>query len=354
MQADQLDQVSVRAALTALPNGAVVVDSDLKLLFANAQALKLADKPDLSKPSAELTTVFPDLFCRSFRDFAASGLSTKEDQFRSEQGRYYQLVLSRVSGSQVVIGLLYDVTSLREQPEELRRMKERLQELDRQRSEFLGMAAHDLRSPLHKISLSAELLAGGSLPPEKRQKFLGIILRSAETMLQLLNDLLNITKIESGKLEIARQKINLRSYLETIVEDNRDVAMQSGITLALQVEDQTAEALIDPVRVEQVLTNLLSNAFKFSETGTTVSLRARKQESNTIIEVQDQGIGIPESEQSTIFTAFTERANKPLHGEGSTGLGLAICKRIVELHNGSIEVESVVGEGALFRVILPG
>ncbi|MCB0352176.1 MAG: HAMP domain-containing histidine kinase [Bdellovibrionales bacterium] len=331
------------------PDAVLIFDESYKVMSLNTAAKLLFHQ---TKSASSLSELVPDRLCAELSLFSRK-INLKLDNCEVD-GRALSLVLTQILVSPSVwIAFIRDVTSINQREEEVEAMNERLLDLDRQRSEFLGIAAHDLRSPLHKIILSAELLAGGGLDEERQKKFMNIILRSSETMLQLLNDLLNMTKIQSGRLVLNPTRVRLAQYLHTIVEENRDVAQRQRIALTLEVENPEIEGVFDPVRIEQVLQNLLSNAFKFSEADTTITVRAKIHGDKTILEVQDEGVGIPLQAQEKIFQAFADTSTKPLHGEQSTGLGLAICKKIVELHRGTISVTSELGRGSVFTVVLP-
>lgn len=231
---------------------------------------------------------------------------------------------------------------------------EQLRRANDLKNEFMGVAAHDLRTPLTVIKgIASMLVSKPDLPPDMRDEYMQMILDAVEDMIALLNDLLSISEIESGKLVLRPKEVDPYRYLERIAQLNRPIAASKDIRLVLDLGDDLPQMRFDPERVQQVFNNLLSNAFKFSNPGTTVTLRARRTPGGACFAVIDEGPGIAPEEVGRIFEAFQRGSPRATGGEGSTGLGLAICKRIVELAGGSIEVESEVGRGSRFSFTLP-
>jgi signal transduction histidine kinase len=229
----------------------------------------------------------------------------------------------------------------------------RLRTLIEQRAAFMGMAAHDLRSPITVVQGFTDLLLDPRTPPEDYREFIQVIRESMQDMLVLLNDLLDISAIESGKLMLRLKEVNLRDFSHRVLKLNRRMGEQKNIRLEGEFEDELPVFRLDPQRIEQVLNNLIGNAFKFSHSGTVVRLSVRRIDGGVEFAVSDQGLGIREDEQDRIFGEFEKMSNRPTANETSTGLGLSICKRIVELHHGYIGVESEHGVGSRFYFTLP-
>ncbi len=216
------------------------------------------------------------------------------------------------------------------------------------------MAAHDLRNPLSVIKgYSAFLLDDSSGLSAQHRKFVAKIASSSDSMLRLLEDLLDLSAVESGKLELTREPVALAELLERAVELARVFADQKGIEIGFARRDEVSDLALDVVKIEQVLTNLLSNAVKYSHRGTRVDVSLIASESTVILRVVDQGQGIPADEIERLFTPFAKLTVKATAGEKSTGLGLAIVRRIVEGHRGRIWVKSEPGRGSIFSVELP-
>jgi two-component system OmpR family sensor kinase len=238
---------------------------------------------------------------------------------------------------------------------ELAKQNFELERLNRLKTQFLGMAAHDLRSPIGHILSFSELLreeAAAALTQEQLE-FLSIIRSSSEFMLQLIDDFLDVASIESGNLNLDRRLTDPRKLLEHNVSLNAVLAQKKHIQVALQIEGALPALSLDEGKIEQVLNNLISNAIKFSQPGTTVTVRAAAEGGGVRIAVRDQGPGIPDSERGKLFQPFGKTSVRSTAGESSTGLGLAIVRKIVEGHGGRIWVESQVGVGSVFLFTLP-
>jgi signal transduction histidine kinase len=230
-----------------------------------------------------------------------------------------------------------------------------LEEMNTLKNEFLGMAAHDLRSPIGNVQSLAELILDHDVDMEQAERIevVTMIRNLSQGMMNLLNDLLDITTIESGKIDLRPTPVAIRPYLREIEHYHRLLAERKKIHLITEVADNIPMAVFDKERIRQVLNNLLSNAIKFSPMHTVVRLRVHPTPAGIEVSVTDQGQGIRVEEQSKLFGAFQRTSTKPTAGEHSTGLGLSICKKIVELHGGSIGVESEVGRGSRFFFVLP-
>ncbi|HMO04064.1 MAG TPA: ATP-binding protein [Kiritimatiellia bacterium] len=235
------------------------------------------------------------------------------------------------------------------------RLYQELLELNELKNRFLGMAAHDLPNPLAVISGYQQLLmdeAAGGLSAEQRAS-LGIIGQATRDMLNMVDTLLDVSAIEAGRLVIKAEVVNLRSFLEQRRINGMLLSNRKHIDFTVAGPDGVSVWRFDPYRISQVIENLLSNAFKFSMPGTAVELAVRGGPEFLELVVTDHGPGIPDAEMDRVFCAYCTTSVKPTGGESSTGLGLAICRRIVEAHGGTISVRSKVGEGSVFTVLLP-
>lgn len=234
--------------------------------------------------------------------------------------------------------------------EELKRANERLQEYDRLKSEFVGIVAHDFRKPLMAIRGFAELvLEEPDLGAETRQEFMRTVISETEHLALLANDTLLITQIETGQFRYQFQAIETGPFLLDAVPMGL-----SEHSVLLDVPPTFPEIFADPERLRQVIVNLVSNALKYSPPGASIVVRARQRGSDHVVfEVEDHGIGIPSDQISRLFRKF-ERVRTTEHlGFSGTGLGLYICRLIVEGHGGQIWVESEVGRGSTFGFTLP-
>jgi signal transduction histidine kinase len=237
---------------------------------------------------------------------------------------------------------------------ELAKKNAELERLNREKNYFLGMAAHDLRSPLQSILMQSEfLLEGGlgELNPEQCE-FLNSIRASGKFLITLVNNLLDVAKIEAGKFQLELATVDLEALVTKNVILNRVLAAQKRTTIDLDTEPLPPVS-VDAVKIEQVLNNLISNAVKFSPSGSKIVVRLEREATHFRLSVRDQGPGISPEEQEILFQPFSRGQARSVTGAGGTGLGLMIVKRIVEGHGGAVAVESRPGQGCTFTVRIP-
>ena len=232
-----------------------------------------------------------------------------------------------------------------------------LWEIDRIKADFTSMILHDLRSPLAVVKAYGEILRDGLAGPiETRQKeFVGRILSSTEKILALLNDVLDVSKIEAGKLEIAPETVDLRPLLNRVVADFSILAQDKNVQLMSEIHPGLPAAGVDPGRLEQVLNNLFSNAIKFTPGKGRIVLKAGPagQPDWILIEVTDDGPGISPEETQKLFRKYEQAKAGQSSKTKGTGLGLVICKMIIEAHGGKIGLSSSVGRGSTFWFTVP-
>jgi len=232
---------------------------------------------------------------------------------------------------------------------------DKMRELDELKSHFLSTVSHELRTPLTAIKGAVDL--SEKLHDEKScVKLKGIIKRNTLRMMRLVNDLLDFSRIERGKIPVFKRESDIYKILNNSIETTRAKAEVKNIKIELYAEDNLPAVYWDPERIEQVIMNLITNGIKFSPEGSKIEIKAKKEKENILIEVIDEGVGIPEKEQKKIFDKFYQIDKTDTRRTGGFGLGLSIVKKIVELHNGSILVKSPPKgrkRGSKFKVILP-
>ncbi len=230
-----------------------------------------------------------------------------------------------------------------------------LERLNEEKNRLLGMAAHDLRNPLGAIQMYSEFLQqeAADVLDAEQMEFVSIIHGSSQFMLQLVNDLLDVAKIESGKLELNMEPTDLVFLAEANVKLNAALASRKNIEVRFQASEPSLFAEIDEAKIEQVLNNLISNAVKFSPPHSRVTVSMSTSGNNALISVDDEGQGIPSDELDRLYRPFQRTSVTSTGGEESTGLGLAIVYKIVVGHRGRVWVESEVGKGSKFFVELP-
>ncbi len=238
---------------------------------------------------------------------------------------------------------------------ELTKKNIELEKLNEEKNRFLGIAAHDLRNPLNAIQMYSEFLsdeASEVLTPEQLE-FVSIIHSSSQFMLRLVNDLLDVAKIESGKLELNLARTDLIDLIRHNVTLNNTMASKKNISIDFHYDQDIPVVLVDTAKIEQVLNNLIVNAIKFSNPGSVINVKVARSGKEAVISVKDQGQGIPDGEIDKLFKPFQRTSVRSTGGEDSTGLGLAIVRKIVMGHQGRVWVESEVGKGSTFYVALP-
>jgi len=240
-------------------------------------------------------------------------------------------------------------------PEELRSIANQFNDmarsLERQHENqlsFLAGVAHDLRNPISALKTSAEILsADRQLPPEKVAGIMAIIKRQAQGLDRMVGDLLDTSRIESGHLELRISECDARTIAQSAVDLFKPAAGDYNFVVTLP--EQPVELRCDPLRIEQVLTNLVSNAVKYSHAGTSIELRLEESSAEVCFKVSDQGIGISEDDLPYVFEPF-RRASTSKEDVPGVGLGLSVAQRIVRAHGGLIQVESKIGKGSTFTV----
>jgi len=237
----------------------------------------------------------------------------------------------------------------------LRMQVEALRVSDQLKTDFVSSVSHELRTPLASIIGYVDVMLDGdvgSFTGEQRE-FMGIVQENARRLLALINDLLTLSGVESGKMVLRRELTDLRGVVERCVRDQLQVAEASDLRLSLVLPADPVEAQVDADRIGQVLTNLLANAIKFTGAGGRVGVALGRARNGVALSVSDTGIGIAEDDQTRLFERFFRARNAADNSIPGTGLGLAISKGIVDAHGGTLTVESALDEGTAITVLLP-
>jgi len=245
---------------------------------------------------------------------------------------------------------------LRAQNTELEDQSRRVQEATRLKSEFLANMSHELRTPLNAIIGFAELMHDGkvgAVSPLHRE-CLADILTSSHHLLQLINDVLDLSKVEAGKMEFRPERVEVAKLVGEVKDILRGLSAKKRIELAVEIDPALGEVVLDPGKLKQVLYNYLSNALKFTPEGGRVSVRAHLEPGGRFrLEVADTGVGIRPEDLGRLFVEFQQLDASASKAHAGTGLGLALTKRIVEAQEGTVGVSSVVGQGSVFHAVLP-
>jgi PAS domain S-box-containing protein len=367
-----------RQLLEAAPDAIVEVSADGNIVLVNRVAEEMFGyvRDELIGESVDL--LVPDAVRRHHSGFRNSYLehprtrpmgSGLDLHGRRRDGSLFPVEISlspiHTEGGMHVTAVIRDVTERKRAEQEVRRLQlqytgeletrnREIERANRLKSEFLASMSHELRTPLHTIIGFAELLGEGSEGPlnEAQSRFLGHIRRDSEHLLELINDVLDLSKIEAGQLELKRENYLLARSVDEALGAIRPGAAAKGISIE---ERGTRDSLVtaDPLRVKEMLYNLLSNAVKFTPESGRVWVETVEDGGFARITVGDTGIGIPIEEQENIFDKFYQVGNTTRGVREGTGLGLSITKELVQMHGGWMEVESAPGEGSRFIFRLP-
>ena len=356
----------VLEAVNRLPGGFVIFGPNHEILLSNAQNER--DFPFTNKALREgksyteaayvaVKAVVPSLSDEDAWATAESIIGSLERgepvELQTHLGTIMQVVEIPLSfGGWVAVGA--DVTALREREKELRKARKEAEAANEAKSAFLANISHEIRTPLNGILGMAQLMAASELTPEQRDQ-LDTILDSGKTLMAILNDVLDLSKIEAGKFDISPIDNDLGHLLRRLEKLWAPRATEKGLQLTLDIDPESETFLrFDPVRVRQCVSNLVSNAIKFTDKGSiTVSAKvspAGEQGYEVRIRIADTGIGMDDETASKLFSPFTQADASTSRRFGGTGLGLSISRKLAQLMDGDVSVESEAGKGSVFTL----
>ena len=347
----QASEARLRNLITKNADGIIIVDRDGIVQFVNPAAESL-----FNRPAAELIGSL-------FGFPVVVGETTEMDVLRA--GGKIAVVEMRVvetewEGALAFLASLRDITD-RKRAEDARAQLIREQaaraeaeEASRMKDEFLATVSHELRTPLNAMLGWARLVRSGQLGQADTERALETIERNAKLQAQIIEDLLDVSRIITGKLCLNTRFCELAAIIEAAVEAMRPAARAKALHLKVALDDQLGPVLLDPDRMQQIIWNLLSNAIKFTPSGGQVEIRLERAGTDALISVTDTGMGISSEFLPYVFDRFRQADGSSTRKHGGLGLGLAIVKHLVELHDGSIAVESLgAGHGTTFSVRFP-
>jgi PAS domain S-box-containing protein len=349
----------VQALLDAMGEGVVEVDARWRVVCANRAAVQILGRAEsalLGQPAALLLGEEHAPALRgAVERFLASGEPPPALELKC-RGRVVTMTFAPVRtplGGDAYFLVLQDVTDLAAKIEDLSTLNRRLQDMDRMRSELLTMVSHDLHTPLTAIKGSLDVLMHENVGVELTQELLGIAQKNADRLFRMVSDILDLARIEAGRFKQRREAFDLATCVRGTLDRLRRLAQDKAITMGLEVPEGLAPIWADSVRMEQVFTNLLGNALKFTPRGGRIGVAVEDAGRELLVRVWDTGVGIPTEHLDRIFDRFY-RVPLPADAQvEGTGLGLTICKAVVEEHGGRIWVESAAGKGAAFFFTLP-
>jgi two-component system phosphate regulon sensor histidine kinase PhoR len=338
-RAAQLEAANRRLAtvLDGMGEGVLATDRQQKVLFVNGAAARLLEFPlegAVGRPLWELVRLEPILKGSLEAIVAGASRTVQVGPLRERH-----LSVSFSPGPGLVVLVISDVTE-----------SARYQEL---RKEFVANVSHELRTPLTMIRGYLETLEDGAIrDPEKGPEFLGIITKHARLLSNLVDNLLDLSRLEGQGLG-KRVRVDLAALVERVVDLRRPSAEKKGQGLDAIVAPDVPDVLGDADYLERAVSNLVDNAVKYTPEGGSIRITASRRGAQVAVQVSDDGIGIPESDLPRIFERFYRVDKSRSRDMGGTGLGLAIVKHVIQSHGGTIEVESALGKGSTFRVLLP-
>jgi PAS domain S-box-containing protein len=378
--------VAYHAVLEGMGEGVVVLDHSDRVLYINPSATCVFGRSGEEIIGQSATILRPD-FPGPWEHFGSGLVSDWAFQQQEESGtKHYEVKLSGLTNATGRIGklaLVSDVTSRHVSEEEMRRAKDAAVAANRSKSEFLANMSHELRTPLTAIMGFTELVAEGHAGEinATQAEYLRDVLQSARHLLSLINDILDLSKVEAGKMELEPEEVILRNLLDSSLVMVREKALQHRIELTTDLDGAPETFKADERKLKQVMYNLLSNAVKFTPDGGTITVSARpvsaeqiraavpggmEERSSLVLDregrsgpwlalsVEDTGVGIRPEDLERIFLPFEQGDNSPARKYQGTGLGLPLTRRMVELHGGAIWAESDGdGKGSAFRFVIP-
>ncbi|MCA0173614.1 ATP-binding protein [Bacillus sp. RAR_GA_16] len=344
-----------REILNTIREGIQLVDREGTTRAVNDQMCSMLDAcfPDGAneKPFVEWSSKFllqvdveDRLNVNAYIHDVITGVKPKQSeliyQTNTEPSLYIQMYYEHLYNGEKFIGSIFvhrDIT--------------REHEVDEMKNEFVSTVSHELRTPLSSVLGFTELMLSKELKPEKQKKYLNTIYKEAKRLTSLINDFLDIQRMEAGKQNYDKTRINVKVLVEEVLDSYRDHSrLHSFVVEDLAVHH---EIIGDADKIKQVFNNFVSNAVKYSPEGGTVLTRFRVEKSHLYVDIKDEGLGIPQDALSKLFTKFYRVDNSDRRQIGGTGLGLAISKEIMTAHNGDVLVTSELGEGSTFTLVFP-
>ena len=338
---------AVSTVMSQMQNGIIAVDADLRVIFVTSVAKKLlgivGNAEGLLINEASKDVRLDELFKEAMRQ---DGVYTNEVAARTAVGRGHRplrLYVSCMRQDGRIVGALAIVEDITE-----------LRRLEQVRTDFAANVSHELKTPLTSIQGFVETLDAGAIDnPEMAHKFLRIIMMETERLTRLINDILSISKLESGDTDVTTERIRLDKKAHDVCEMLSIHASEKQVTINNRLNDEPVYIIGNPDRVEQLLINLTENAIKYNKPGGSVTVQVFANENEANVTISDTGIGIAEEHLPRLFERFYRVDKGRSRQMGGTGLGLAIVKHIVRSMNGEIEVQSKLGEGTEFLITLP-
>lgn len=355
-----------KAIVETIVDGVITIDHQGLIDTVNPATEKIFGYQAEELIGRNVSMLMPDPYQREHDGYIGNYLNTgqkkiigigREVSGQRKDGSIFPLELAIsemvVNEQRMFTGVVRDISQRKETEEKLRAAMRRVHE-QRIKDEFIATVSHELRTPLTSIKGSLELIRSGSVGavPEQVSTLIEIARKNSERLLLLINDILDISKIESEQMNYRMTRIPVRAFLESAISDNRAYGSQHSVEFRLGNCSSKLNMYADPDRMMQVMNNLMSNAAKFSKPDSHVELSAQERDGGVRICVKDEGCGIPATFKNRIFDKFTQADSSDQRQISGTGLGLHISKAIVEQHGGSLSFHSELHQGTEFYIDL--
>jgi PAS domain S-box-containing protein len=363
---DALRQSEERFAsfMRHLPGLAWIKNAEGQYEFVNNAAEKAFQTPRAKLYGKTDEEIFPPDTAAQFRANDAKALESDTgcvtiETLRHDDGVLHHSLVSKFAIGDAaryrgIAGVAIDITERVIAEKKLLEATEQLCEADRRKDEFLAMLAHELRNPLAPIHTGLQVLRKSRGHEDTAERVLGMMERQVKHLVRLVDDLLEVSRISRGKIELKKEQIDLAVIIDHAVDMSRELIDASGLTLRVALPDEPLLIDADPVRLAQVFANLLNNAAKFTSRGGRIELTAERKEGEAVVSVADTGVGIARDMLPRVFELFVQVDNSLVRAKGGLGLGLALVRSLVDLHGGKVEAASEgEGCGSRFTVRLP-
>jgi two-component system, OmpR family, sensor histidine kinase ResE len=342
MNALSQEKEQLASILSSMADGVITFNRDGTILITNPPADRFLqywyyENGGPGNTSGEIPTEAMELFQRA--------VDTEKEQVGeiSLQGRHWVILVSPLYSNRFIRGA---VAVLRDMTEE--------RVLEKMRKDFIANVSHELRTPISMLQGYSEAIVDDIAESQEEKKEMAkVIYDESLRMGRLVNELLDLARMEAGHIQLTLDEVNLHSFMNRIVHKFQGLARDNDIHLSADLEHDIPNILFDPDRIEQVLTNLIDNAIRHTPQGGSVRLLVKKDEFGIKVEVSDSGSGIPEEDLPFVFERFYKADKARTRGRAGTGLGLAIAKNIIDAHRGHISVQSKIGQGTTFTFLLP-
>jgi two-component system sensor histidine kinase ResE len=342
MNALSQEKEQLASILSSMADGVITFNRDGTILITNPPADRFLqywyyEKGNVHKDTESIPSKVMELFQQA--------VNTEKDQIGeiSLQGQHWVILVSPLYSNQFIRGAVAVVRNMTEE-----------RKLDKLRKDFIANVSHELRTPISMLQGYSEAIVDDVAETEEEKKEMAkVIYDESLRMGRLVNELLDLARMEAGHIQLTKEDVNLSAFINRIIRKFQGIAKENEINISADISEEVTHFLFDPDRIEQVLTNLIDNAIRHTPKGGYVRVSVVRDEKGIHMEVKDSGSGIPEEDLPFVFERFYKADKARTRGRSGTGLGLAIAKNIIDAHQGQISVQSKLGQGTTFSFFLP-